>query len=147
MAYVIRVCWHILLPFVQWKTADDGHRNCPKHVKFHFKNKFEILMHLVGFIVGKVAEMLFVFWLAILSCYIWSSLNRVDEDRVFWDVMSWRLLSTRCVGVVHCLHLLGLLGRRIGATLNCSILSAQTVACHQDVSSVIQDASGLLQSS
>ena len=30
-----------LLLCVQWKTPDDGHRNCPKHVEFHSKNKFE----------------------------------------------------------------------------------------------------------
>ena len=36
---------------VQWKTADDGQRNCPKHVEFYSKNKFEKLVHLVGFIV------------------------------------------------------------------------------------------------
>jgi hypothetical protein len=24
---------------VQWITPDDGQRNCPKHVEFHFKNK------------------------------------------------------------------------------------------------------------
>ena len=26
-------------------------RNCPKHVEFYSKNKFEKLMHLVGFII------------------------------------------------------------------------------------------------
>jgi len=36
---------------VQWKTPDDGQRNCPKQVEFYSKNKFEKLMHLVGFIV------------------------------------------------------------------------------------------------
>ena len=36
---------------VQWKTPDDGQSNCPKHVEFHSKNKFEKLMHLVGFIL------------------------------------------------------------------------------------------------
>jgi len=33
------------------KTADDGQRNCPKHVEFYSKNKFEKSVHLVGFIV------------------------------------------------------------------------------------------------
>ena len=33
------------------KTLDDGHRNCPKHVEFYSKNKFEKLVHLVGFIM------------------------------------------------------------------------------------------------
>ena len=36
---------------VQWKTPDDGEKNCPKHVEFHSKNKFEKLVHLVGFII------------------------------------------------------------------------------------------------
>ena len=32
-------------------TPDDGHRNCPKHVESYSKNKFEKLLHLVGFII------------------------------------------------------------------------------------------------
>jgi len=32
------------------KTPDDGQMNCPKHVEFYSKNKFEKLVHLVGFI-------------------------------------------------------------------------------------------------
>ena len=34
---------------MQAETPDDGQRNCPKHVEFHSKNKFEKLVHLVGF--------------------------------------------------------------------------------------------------
>jgi len=33
------------------KALDDGQKNCPKHVEFHSKNKFEKLVHLVSFIV------------------------------------------------------------------------------------------------
>ena len=58
MVYVIQVCWqyskyvwHIPLLCSQWKTPDDGQRNCPKHVEFYSKNKFEKLVHLVGFII------------------------------------------------------------------------------------------------
>ena len=72
MVYVIQVCWQLAswirtepvlswsclqavrripLLCVQWKTPDDGQRNCPKHVEFYSKNKFEKLVHLVGFIV------------------------------------------------------------------------------------------------
>jgi len=40
--------YHIPLLCVQWKTADDGQRNCPKHVEFYCKNKFVTLVHLVG---------------------------------------------------------------------------------------------------
>jgi hypothetical protein len=32
-------------------TPDDGKRNCPKHVEFPSKNKFEKIVHLVGFII------------------------------------------------------------------------------------------------
>jgi len=42
--------WHISLLCVQRKTPDDGQRNCLKHVEFYSKNKFEKLVHLVGFI-------------------------------------------------------------------------------------------------
>ena len=51
LAAVSKPVWHIPLLCVQWKTPDDGQRNCPKHVDFHSKNKFEKLVHLVGFIV------------------------------------------------------------------------------------------------
>ena len=54
MVYVIQDCWHIPLMCVQWKTPDDGQRNSPKHVEFHSKNKFEKLVHLVGFIIRKL---------------------------------------------------------------------------------------------
>ena len=45
MTYTIAV-------FTVKETADDGQRNCPKHVEFYSKNKFEKLVHLVGFIIG-----------------------------------------------------------------------------------------------
>jgi len=33
------------------KTPDDGQKNCPKHVEFYSKNKFEKLVYLFGFII------------------------------------------------------------------------------------------------
>jgi len=39
--------------YVQCKTPDDGQKNCPKYVEFYSKNKFEKLVHLVGFIIRK----------------------------------------------------------------------------------------------
>ena len=48
---VSKPVWHIPLLCVQWKTPDDGQRNCPKHVGFYSRNKFEKLVHLVGFII------------------------------------------------------------------------------------------------
>jgi len=38
-------------------TPDDGQRNCPKHVEFYHKNKFEKLVHLVGFIIRTERDM------------------------------------------------------------------------------------------
>jgi hypothetical protein len=51
MVYVIHVCRQ---EQDQDGTPDDGQRNCPKHVEFNFQNKFEILVHLVGFIIRKL---------------------------------------------------------------------------------------------
>ena len=48
--------WHIPLLCVQWKTPDNGQRNCPKHVEFHPKNKFEKLLRLVGFIIRNLSR-------------------------------------------------------------------------------------------
>ena len=42
---------HIPLLCVQWNTPDERQRNCPKHVQIYLKNKFEKLVHLVGFII------------------------------------------------------------------------------------------------
>jgi len=39
-----------LLQYVQCWTPDDGQRDCPKHVAYYSKNKFEKLVHLVGFV-------------------------------------------------------------------------------------------------
>jgi len=42
---------YTIVVFTVKKTPDDGDRNCPKHVEFYSKNKFEKLVHLVGFII------------------------------------------------------------------------------------------------
>jgi hypothetical protein len=72
MVYVIQVCRlcsilimllescvcdiYVALLSVQWITRD-GQRNCRKHVEFHFQNKFEKLVYLVGFIIRKFVTM------------------------------------------------------------------------------------------
>ena len=53
---VSKPVWYIPLLWVQWKTPDDGQRNCLKHVEFYSKNKFEKLVHLVGFIIRTVSR-------------------------------------------------------------------------------------------
>ena len=45
------------MPNVQWKTPDDGQRNCPKHVEFLDKNKFGKISASVGFIKKKFVTM------------------------------------------------------------------------------------------
>ena len=47
---VSKPVWHLPLLCVQWKTPDDGRWNCPKHVEFYSKNKFEKSVHLFSFI-------------------------------------------------------------------------------------------------
>jgi hypothetical protein len=54
MVYAIQVCRQLssrLSLLESCIAPNDGQRNCPKHVEFHSKNKFEKLVHLVGFIV------------------------------------------------------------------------------------------------
>ena len=46
MVYVIQFCC-----VYSDKTPVDGQRNCPKHVEFYSKNKFENLPRVVGFII------------------------------------------------------------------------------------------------
>jgi len=42
---------------VQWKTPNDGQRNCLKHVEFHSKNKnFKKLVHLVGSVIRNLSQ-------------------------------------------------------------------------------------------
>ena len=40
-----------LLLCIQYQTPDDGQETCPKHAEFYSKNRFEKLVHLIGFIV------------------------------------------------------------------------------------------------
>jgi len=50
LVYVVKHAGHIQVPNVQWKTPDDGQRNCPKHVDFLGKNKLGKISASVGFI-------------------------------------------------------------------------------------------------
>jgi hypothetical protein len=73
MAYTIAVC-------VQWKTPDDGQRNCPKHVEFHSRNKSEKLVHLVGFIIRKEKH---------VPLYLLSLLPLLGWEQSIWCVRAW----------------------------------------------------------
>jgi len=108
MVHVIQVCWHLAswscsqtvskpvwhtsLLCVRWKTPDDGQRNCPKHVEFYSKNKFEKLMHLVGFtlrIVCSVVESPRVFFKWQPSTSAISSWPGWGESNVPTHVLLW----------------------------------------------------------
>jgi len=40
-----------MLLCIQYYNPDDEQKTCPKHVELYSKNKFEKLVHLVGFII------------------------------------------------------------------------------------------------
>jgi len=44
---VIKIAWHLPVPNVQWRTPDDGQRNCPKRVEFLDKINLEKLVGLL----------------------------------------------------------------------------------------------------
>jgi hypothetical protein len=46
MKAVIETALHIPVPNEQWKTPDDGQRNCPKHVEFLEKINLGKVVHL-----------------------------------------------------------------------------------------------------
>jgi len=87
---VSQTVWHIPLLCVQWETPDDGQRNCPKHVEFYSKNKFEKLVHLVGFIIG----LRFIVRIVSFSFHFWFlNMFTLPSWLVFTDIGTWSCLS------------------------------------------------------
>jgi len=76
--FVSNPVWRIPLLCVQWKTPDDGQRNRPKHVDFHSKNKFEKLVHLVGFIISNFVSN--PVWHVPLLCVQWKTPDDVQRN-------------------------------------------------------------------
>jgi len=74
--------FHVPLLCVQWKTPDDGQRNCPKHVDFHSKNKFEKLVHLVGFVTWKCPLLLPNF------NQHWNAFSKIPQQHISWKLFS-----------------------------------------------------------
>ena len=95
MVYVIQVCWllaywscsqavskpvcHIPLLCVQWKTPDDGQRNCPKHVEFYSKNKFE-----------KISASSWFYYKNLSQCTVTWTSNLALFTRLYKDARSTR---------------------------------------------------------
>ena len=77
MTYTIAVC--------TVKTPDDGQMNCPKHVEFYFINKFEKLVHLVGFIIRIYHDV----WSPACQTdiYVWTSPDRKTHNRIGFFLM------------------------------------------------------------
>ena len=48
---------------MQWKTPDDGQKNCRKNLELYSKTKFENLVHLVGFIIRIAFICLFIIFI------------------------------------------------------------------------------------
>jgi len=92
--------WHTPLLCVQWKSPDDGQRNCPKHVEFYCKNKFEKLVHLIGFIVTiLLSVLLFKFTHSDVSfplhtyIHIYISLKRLRRPWPIWGTYYFPFMS------------------------------------------------------
>jgi hypothetical protein len=85
--------YDIPLLCVQWKTPDDGQRNCPKHVDFHSKNKFEKLVHLVGFITRKPFGTLLFFY------SLWSARSILRHQPVIWIRLGTLHFDSVCDGL------------------------------------------------
>jgi len=93
---VSKPVWQISLLCVQWKTPDDGQRNCPKHVDFHSKNKFEKLVHLVGFIIRNLTRCA-VTWTSNSSLYGLQWRVHVIMFLVFYENASYLRVSSLCI--------------------------------------------------
>jgi len=93
---VSRPLWRIPVLCVQWKPPDDGQRNCPEHVEFYSKNKFEKLVHLVGFIIriyhdGRSPER------QIIRPFILTA-SQIKQNRVVESSVTglWGMQGSRC---------------------------------------------------
>jgi hypothetical protein len=71
-----------LLLCIRYQTPENGQINCPKHVEFYSKNKFQKLVHLVGFIIRVYHDAgsseCQIFWYFEGTLYD-TSLHRVEE--------------------------------------------------------------------
>jgi hypothetical protein len=103
--------WYMPLLSAQWITLDDGQRNSPKHVDFHFQNKFERLVHLVGFITRKylwhLMQVLVLFDLHVpykelkkFHCFL--NVN-ITKDHTAWSVLSkFGITVVKVILYLHC---------------------------------------------
>ena len=91
MVYVI----HTPLLCVQWKTPDDGQRNCPKRVEFYSKNKLEKLVHLVCFIIRIYLEISKKFNFFV-ECLCPLPIKTVRTDSSWWVLFRFSRWKKKC---------------------------------------------------
>ena len=78
--------------------------NCPKHVEFYSKNKFEKLVHLVGFIIRMRFEAVVM---ATINMAVFWSLSHVDWQIVYTDVsavLTTIMWSWPCLIIHHAMR-------------------------------------------
>jgi hypothetical protein len=90
LVYIIQVCWHIPFLCVQWKTPDNGRKMCPKRAEFYYRNKFEKLLHLFGFIIriyryARSPERQILF----LNKILWRGFMNTSQDLRIRHGISW----------------------------------------------------------
>ena len=106
---VSKPVWYIPLLCVQWETPDDGQRNCPKHIEFYSKNKFEKLVHLVGFIIRiyhdaqSPEQKIFISEKPLVKYTVPSEVNRQSNNRQaqahsskISSIIKWKLQFSIC---------------------------------------------------
>jgi hypothetical protein len=80
---------------VQWKTPDDGLRNCPIHVEFNSKNKFEKLVHLFGFII-QISNACFTTMPFLLNLYVPCMIQKfslANQPYLHWNLNTIHTVS------------------------------------------------------
>ena len=101
LAAVSKQVRHIILLCVQWKTPDDGQRNCPKLVEFHSKNKFWEISASSWFYCKKQPFLAGLLLTEIKPCSVLNHITFIFDLRT-WDLRTKPagcLVSTRAISI------------------------------------------------
>ena len=97
--------WHIPLLCLQWKTPDDGQRNCSKPLEFYSQNKFKELVNIVGFIIRIYHDAQSSERQIFSSCFHISSQNFGFKDFPFsqfrWSLVERLYIADSFRGIYH----------------------------------------------
>ena len=120
---VNKIVWHIPLLCVQWETPDDGQRNGPKHIDLHSKNKFEKLVHLVGFIIRTYCLYMYLRLSVLGRVVVWIYFNFSSDIAVITLRAKFNLLSAVPSIELHPQHIVP-----VSKTVAVSMASATTTS-------------------